>query len=284
MSDERASRFLDKLAGLRASLTPSERKVADVVLESPEEVMHASITHLAERAGVGDATVSRFCRQLGLAGFHQLKIAIAQELSPSSLTTTPLMLAEGDYPHWARNAFTRTVAMLEGTVSKLDGAVFEEAIEAVCEAEAIHFFGQAASGVAATDAALRFLALGRTAHAWQDSHVQAMSAALVRPTDIAVAMSVSGSTRDTVDALRLARSRGARTLAITGYERSPIAEVADMVLIAGSDDTMLATNLFNKIPQLLVIELLVQGCARRLGASATNATRLIEQAVADKLY
>jgi len=275
------------LAAVRArepELTASEAKVARIVLDNPEEVVRLTITELAERAEVGVATISRFCQRLGLRGFHELKIEIAHELVPGAVTTTPLVGAGGDYPTWAGGAARRTIGMIENTLRQFDPEAFTRAVELLVKARRIDFYGLASSGLTAQDAQLRFLSLGKTCNAYVDSHVQAMAAAVLGPEDVAVAISYSGSTKDMVSSLQVARRRGARTVAIIGTPRSPLAEVADVLLVAGGDESMLVSNLFNKIGQLFVVELLVEGCAREMGEQARRATRLISEAVADKIY
>ncbi|MGI5157172.1 MurR/RpiR family transcriptional regulator [Microbispora sp. CA-102843] len=276
--------YLAAIRSREADLTASEAKVAQTVLDHPGEVIRMSITELAERAEVGVATVSRFCQRLGLRGFHELKIEIAHELVPGTVTTTPLVAAGGDYPTWAGSAAGRTIAMIETTMRQFDADAFRQAVDLLVKARRIDFYGLASSGLTAMDAQLRFLTLGKTCNAYVDSHVQAMAAAVLGPEDVAVAISYSGSTKDMVANLSTARKRRARTIAITGAPRSPLAEIADVVLVAGSDETMLVSNLFNKIGQLFVVELLVEGCAREMGQQAHRTSKLISEAVADKIY
>jgi len=283
-SDPTPGGYLAVVRAREPELTASEAKVARTVLDHPDEIVRLSITELAERAEVGVATVSRFCQRLGLRGFHELKIEIAHELVPGTVTTTPLVTAAGDYPTWAGGAARRTIGMLEDTLRQFDADAFRRAVDLLVRARRIDFYGLASSGLTAQDAQLRFLALGKTCNAYVDSHVQAMAAAVLGTEDVAVAISYSGSTKDIVANLGVARRRGARTIAVTGAARSPLSEVADVVLVAGGDDTMLVSNLFNKIGQLFVVELLVEGCARELGQQARRATRLISEAVADKIY
>ena len=64
----------------KATLGPSTRSIADFVLDNPRQVVGMSVTELAEATGASDGSVINLCRQLGLSGFQQLKLSLAQEV------------------------------------------------------------------------------------------------------------------------------------------------------------------------------------------------------------
>jgi RpiR family carbohydrate utilization transcriptional regulator len=76
-----AGDLLDRIASLEKDLSPAEQLVADYVLTLPESVLHLSMRSLAERAGVSDGSVLRFCRLAGCKGFPAFKIGVAQSLA-----------------------------------------------------------------------------------------------------------------------------------------------------------------------------------------------------------
>ena len=134
------------------------------------------------------------------------------------------------------------------------------------------------------DAKYRFMRLGLTCDALTDSHVQMMSAATLRPWDLAIGISFSGSTID-VEAIEKTKERGAKTMCITAYARSPLAKAADIKLIAASSETPLGSgSLRSKITQLLVLDLLYTVVALRLGEQGHMYTELAAEAVLHKLY
>ena len=73
--------LLERLGHLRAELSPSERRVADVVLDEPESVPRKNLAALATEAEVSEPTVLRFCRSLGLDGYAHFKIELARALA-----------------------------------------------------------------------------------------------------------------------------------------------------------------------------------------------------------
>jgi DNA-binding MurR/RpiR family transcriptional regulator len=257
--------------------------VADLILEQPAKVIHLSITEVADAAEVGEATVSRLCQRLNFRGFHGLKMALAQELAPGA-TADIGPPGEGKLPTLIRELAQRSAKTIGDTALLLDPAELDRAISWLTDARKIDFYGVGASGMTAEIAEHKFLRLGRACNAFTDPHLQAMSAALLTPKDVVVVFSHSGSTKDTMASVRLAQERGATTICVTSVARSPIAKVADVVLLAAVGETTLYSTLHSNIAQLFVLELLLAGCAARLGVVAEEAMNTTTSAVVDKLY
>lgn len=266
-----------------ATLSVSERKIADYLLEHPAEALYLSITDVADRAEVGEATVSRFCRKLGLRGFQELKVMLAQEKGPAAVRVVGPP-GDGDLAILTRQKAQQSIKVIEDTARLLDQQALERAITLLTEARKIDFYGLGTSGLTALDAQHKFLSLGKHCNAFVDPHVQAMSASLLSSLDVAVAFSHSGSTKDAVTSLRWARESGAHTICITSFGRSPITRVADVALLAAIGETTVARSLRAKIAHLFVVEVLFEGCRERLGDRAARAAEATMAAVMDKMY
>ena len=166
------------------TLSRAEQRVARCILDEPSEAIRFSITELAERATVGEATVSRFCRRLGLNGFLDLKISIASELA-STASAQETTAGEDKGPlDWIRASSKRSAEMIDRTARLLDPESLERAIRALANARRIDVYGQGASAVTALDAQHGFLRLGMVAQAPLDTHSQAMSASLLGRGDV----------------------------------------------------------------------------------------------------
>lgn len=263
------------------SLTKSEQKVASVVLEQMDKVIYYSVTDLADIAEVGETTVLRFCRKIGLKGYQEFKLAIAKDLSVSGQNDTsesqPLSLVDS-IAQYTKNAVDETVNMIDETV-------LQKAIELLSAASSVHFFGVGTSGLSALDAKNRFLRIGRRFDAIIDPHIQSMTAATLGPNDVVVGLSISGSTKDTIDSLHIAKENGAKVIAITYYARSPITKVADNVLLCGGKESPLeGGSLAAKISQLFVIDLLSTGLALQDKNYTVEMKEKTAQAVVGKIY
>ncbi|WLD93072.1 MurR/RpiR family transcriptional regulator [Alkalihalobacillus sp. AL-G] len=264
------------------SLTKSEQKVAEIVLEEMEKVMYFSVTDLADAADVGDTTVLRFCRKVGFKGYQEFKLAIAKDLANG--TGTP-----GEDPDEAGGilqAIARnTVNVIQETAAITNEEVLEDALILLDEANSIHFFGVGTSGLTALDAENRLLRIGKRTHAVIDSHIQAMTAATLGEGDVVVGISVSGSTKDTIDSLKIAEDSGATVIAITHHARSPITKVANLVLLSGGKESPLeGGSLAAKISQLFVIDLLCTGIAIRNKKKSLEFKERTARAVINKIY
>jgi len=228
---------LIRLRGLYPSLKAALRKVADITLARPELAIYASVNEVAAAAGVSEATVMRLCRLLGFRGFQDFKIALAREL------VTPLQrlheeVAEGDDTATiVHKVFQANVAALQDTLAVLDMEAMAKASQWLLRARSLLLIGVGTSGPIVTDAANKFFRLGLLVQAITDAHLMMMAAALLTPADVLLAVSHSGSTRDTVEAAKTAKSAGARVICITNNSLSPLTKTADLVLVTASRET-----------------------------------------------
>jgi DNA-binding MurR/RpiR family transcriptional regulator len=232
-TDERLGAILARLRSVVPSLGAAERRIAEVVLASPETVIFLSISELAEQTGTAKSTVVRFCQQLGLRGFHELKLRLAQETS----TVTPHVgddITDTDSPMEVLAKVVRAdrQTLLDATAT-VDPSALEAAVRLLGETRAVLFVGVGTSAPLAQDAAYRFRAIGLRAEAPADVHVQHVAASLLTAEDVCFAVSHTGSTRETLAVVGAAREAGAATVAVTSFARSPLTELVDHVILAG---------------------------------------------------
>jgi DNA-binding MurR/RpiR family transcriptional regulator len=264
------------------SLTKSEQKVAAVVLDQMEKALYYSVTDLADVAEVGETTVLRFCRKIGMKGYQEFKLAIAKDLSSLSQEEESDPSKPTGFIH---SIASYTKNAVDETVNKLDDPSLEKAIQLLAGAGSIHFFGVGTSGLTALDAKNRFLRIGYRSDAVIDPHIQSMTAATVKEGDVVVGLSISGSTKDTIDSLSLAKENGASVIAITYYARSPITKLADAVLLSGGKESPLeGGSMIAKISQLFVIDLLCTGLALNNKEFSLGMKEKTARAVVDKIY
>ncbi|MBM7661764.1 DNA-binding MurR/RpiR family transcriptional regulator [Bacillus mesophilus] len=273
-----------KLGGLiksyYPSLTKSEQKVADIVIEQMEKVIYYSVTDLADVANVGETTVLRFCRKIGLKGYQEFKLAIAKDLS----TLQEQNIKEEESDSLTISIANYTKMAIDETVNMIDDNNVQKAIDMIKNAKGVHFFGVGTSGLTALDAKHRFIRIGKRTDALIDPHIQSMTAATFDETDVVVGLSVSGSTKDTIDSLQVAKENGAKVIAITYYARSPITKIADCVLLSGGKESPLeGGSLAAKISQLFVIDLLCTGIALEDKKKSVMMKERTARAVLNKL-
>ncbi|NLG84898.1 MAG: MurR/RpiR family transcriptional regulator [Firmicutes bacterium] len=253
-----------KIRGLYPSLRPAERKVADYVLANAAAVVLLSSTELGERTGTSDATVVKFSQRLGFRGYQEFKIALAAEVSGQATAVFGEVERDDDLAVIRDKVFAANLEALNDTRRVLDPAVLEKVVEAILAAPQVCFYGVGASGLVALDAQQKFMRIGLICHAYSDSHLQVTQAALLGRGDVAIGISHSGQTKDTVEVITLARANGAVTVALTNFPRSALATAADYTLLTSTRETAFRSGaIASRLAQLSVIDVLFTAVAVR---------------------
>jgi DNA-binding MurR/RpiR family transcriptional regulator len=216
-----------------------------------------SVTEVAEAVGVSEASVVRLCQQVGAKGFQDLKIALARDLVEPVKFIHEDVRPGDDVATVIEKVFRSDMQALAETLKVLDPAAMQRAVDIILGADRVEFYGIGSAGPVAVDAYYRMLRIGINCVVSIDSHMQAVGAALAGPHVAVVAISHSGSTKETVDALRLAKQAGAKTICITNYGRSPIQAYADVVLYTAAAETMFRTEaMTSRIAELSIVDAL----------------------------
>jgi DNA-binding MurR/RpiR family transcriptional regulator len=277
------------IRGLMPSLAPAERRVAEAVVADPGGASRLSITELATACDTSETTVVRFCHAVGFTGYRQLRLSLAvesgrrpqgqeQEVGGDIAPDDDLAQVV------AKVAFTDARA-IEETAEQLDLEVLGAVADAVAAAPRIELFGVGASGVVTADLEQKLRRIGRLAHACSDPHLAMTSAAVLVPGDVAVGVSHTGTTRDTVDPLGQARERGATTVAITNFPRSAITEVVDHVLTTAARETTFRSGaMASRLAQLTVVDCLLIAVAQRTYLETRGALELTLESVRGRRY
>ena len=254
-------------------LSPALRQLGEYILTTPAAPPSMTISELARAAGVADSTVSRFTSKLGLAGYHALKMGMAEsEFVRRAEAAAP----EGFvYENVTRGDSVATILTklsgssrhaLDETARQLDAEAFETAVEMVERAETLVLASMGSSSLAAENAVGRFTRAGKKCLLERDQALQVMTAMSLDERDLAIGISDSGRTTLVVEALRLARLRGTPTLAITSDPDAPLAQHADVTLFTGrarSAEGIYGETVTSKWGQLFVIDALYAAYAAR---------------------
>jgi DNA-binding MurR/RpiR family transcriptional regulator len=259
---------LVRIRSLLPGLAKAEQRVAGVVLEDPGGVARRSITEVAEAAGTSETTVTRFCKAIGVSGYPELRIALAADTARAAARSNRDMGGDIDPSDElaevvGKIAFSDARAV-EETAEQLDVPALQSVVEAIAGAGRVDVYGVGASSLVAMDLQQKLHRIGRVCFAWSDTHIMLTSAAVLKPGDVAVGISHTGATTDTVEALREARAHGALTVAVTNFPRSPITDAADHVLTTAARETTFRSGATaSRIAQLTVIDCMFVGVAQR---------------------
>jgi DNA-binding MurR/RpiR family transcriptional regulator len=279
-----------RLRGGLDQLQPSMRRVAEYVLEDPRRAARTTITDLSAASGVSQTTVMRLCHELGLAGYREFRLALAAETGRTDAAAERELrtgdIAEGDdlASVIAKIAYADARAV-EDTARSLSVPELEAVVEAIATAGRVDIYGVGASGTVATDLQQKLHRIGRVAFAHADAHLALTSAALLGERDVAIGISHTGTTIDTVEALRLAGTRGATTVALTNAPESPIARLADRVLLTAARETTFRSGATaSRLAQLTVVDCVFVAIAQRTYDASQAALEVTRAAVEDRRY
>lgn len=217
-------------------LTDVEKKVASYLLANGEKVVYMTVSELAEATGAAPSGIIRFCKKVGYAGYSDLKISLARSVIPGENRLLPAVDGGDSDADVLNKVFASSIDALRDTLKMLDRSAFTQAVNLLHQAKRMMFFGVGTSSTIAADAFYRMMRIGYPAFYAVDPQIMRTSAAALGPGCVAVGISHSGETYDTVKAIRIAREQGAGTLVITSYRDSPICRYADLALTVFSDE------------------------------------------------
>ena len=246
------------------SLTPLEGKVAADILLRRDITRDIALRAVAEGSGVSEAMVVKVAKKLGFAGFRDFRQGLVDYYKSDTAALHSEIGPADTAGEIVQKVFRTAMQALEETFAILDLAAFERAADYLHRARQRDFYGLGGSAQIARDVSHKFLRIGIRASVFDDAHMMMMSAALLRPGDVAIAFSHSGSTAAVIDAVELARRNGARTIAVTNYPGSPVARIVDVVLCStAQNNPLLGENATARIAQLNLMDALFVAVAQR---------------------
>ena len=284
--------MLDRIKASIPALPPAEQRVAKLLLTDPRSFATLPVSELADRAHVSKPTVVRFCRSVGYDGLTDFKRKLAGTVN-EGVPFVHRAVDEDDKPgDLIVKVIDNAVAAMLKYRNSATGHAFEQAMALLTAAgqagKRIEFYGVGNSGIVAQDAQHKFFRLGVHAAAVSDGHVQVMAATMLGPGDCAVVISNSGRSRDLIDAVDIARRKGAGVIAITA-SGSPLAQLAlsnGQVLLAADhpEDFDRYSPMVSRLLHLTIIDILTTGVALRLGPALRPMMQEIKRNLRAKRY
>lgn len=262
--------LLGDIANSFPSFHATEAAIAHAVLDHPDEVTGMNISQLAVFSSTSAASIVRFSKAMGFKGFPEFRMALVSELSRRDHLGIPGSELDGgitiqDSPEEVIRKISQADARaIQSTAERLDVANFVATVDAWEKAEKIGLIGVASSGYVVMDLQLKLNRLGKNAIAWRDAHSALTSISLLKPDDVLVAVSHSGTTVDIVDVITEFKARGVRIVLITNAMRSPSTALADVVLYTSARETTFRSGATaSRIAQLTVVDCLCVALAQR---------------------
>lgn len=225
-----------------AMLSRNQKKAADLLLEDTEAAGNMTVRELADRAGVGQATIIRMLQAAGYESWSAFQRTVWREQGQQELPEA----ADREVPSAGRKSPARRehrkyeavfqiirddLTMISDMAKNLDLGQIEELVKVIKKAKIIDVYGTDNSANAAAELSGRMLHLGLTSRNYSDLFFQKVSAGHLGKRDVAIGFSISGETQAVIDSLTAAKQAGAVTVAVTGDQVSGLAQIADYIFI-----------------------------------------------------
>jgi len=239
-------------------LNRQEQKLASYILNHSLAVVGMGITELAQQSETSASTISRFCKMFHTQGYTDFKMKLSGELAQRPTGNTYQDIVAG-------NSLDRIVAAIQSnhlrsisdTTRLLDLKQVKLAVDALYKAQQIDLYGMATSGIIAQDFYQKLFRIGKRVSAFSDPHMQITTACALRPGDVALAISYSGETEETISSLQCAKEHGATTISLTKYGANTLSNLSDIKLFSSTlEEGMRRGDMASRIAQLHVIDIL----------------------------
>jgi len=252
-----ASPMLLKIEAMRKGLSKSELMVCDYILAHPDEVIHLSVSELAGKSGVSDATVIRASQKIGSSSYQDLKISLAKDIVTPLQGVNEEISSDDPAGKISEKVFQGILHTLDFTYRIQDPGLLEKAADILLHANRICICGLGNSHAIAADIQHKFMRLGLNANAYADNHLQVICANSLKENDVLFAVSHSGSSRDVVHAAEVALRNKAAVISLTNVGRSPLADISTVALHTASNETKYRrVALASRIAQMAIVDVL----------------------------
>lgn len=249
-----------RLRETSSTLSPTEREVANHILNDPSLVTESSIHELARQTYSSPSTIVRLCTHLGYSGYRDFRRAVASELAvrEQSRRMEQKEIERTDSTQEIIDKITyRNIVSLEETRALLNTEVVARCVHMIHSARVLYLFGMGASFCTAKDAYLKFLRMNKMCVINEDWHSQLLQARNATSEDVAVVISYSGATVEIVQCMEALKANHTPIIAITRLARSKVSELADERLYIPANESLFRTGaMASRISQLNIIDVL----------------------------
>lgn len=250
-------KILVTLGAMQSSLSRTSQRIAQYILQNPQQITSLAIAGLAQEAQVGEASIVRFCRLLGYRGFQDFKRDLTIELARSNPLLDVDIQPDDDVTAIGTKLHETVNGVLAQTMTLLDPEQVRRAVSALLTASTVYLFGVGSSGISAEEMKHKLMRIGLKADALDNNHLMPMQATLLRPGDVAFGISHSGTSLETVKALRLAQEAGATTIALSNNLGTQLLDYADITLINGHyQGALQGDSLATRVAQAFVLDVI----------------------------
>ncbi|WDV44485.1 MurR/RpiR family transcriptional regulator [Clostridiaceae bacterium M8S5] len=249
-----------KINSMLKEFTDSEKRLANYISSNINGVYNLTASQLAKLSSTSPASVVRFSKRLGYAGFQELKIALAKDVVKKGTENNDIyqqVSIEDSTADIISKIPIGNIKAIEATRDLLDIKAIEEATKGIIKAKRVHLFGVGQSALVAMDLQYKLIRINIPVNMSMDYHLQLVSAVNVQKDDVVIAISHHGKTLETIKAVEIAKKSGAKIISLTKYGKNPLTELSDIKLYTTEvEQTLRMGAIASRIAQLTVIDVL----------------------------
>ena len=254
-----------RIKKMYSSLSKGHKKIANAVINEYETVAYMTAASLAHKVGVSESTVVRFAGVMGYEGYSEFQRAV-EELAKTKLTPnqridmTKKRIGKSDI---LESVMHSDINKIKHTLDRLNRNAFYRAVDAILEAKNIYIIGARSAepiakilnyNLSLIFDNVKFINASSTAEVFE----QMFS---IDANDVLVAFSFPRYSSRVANSVKFASSKGAKTVAITDSDISPLAKYAEYLLLAQSDMASFMDSLV--APISIINALIVEITSRR---------------------
>jgi len=271
--------MLSTITNALPSLSPSERRVGQWILDHPREAVAITLARLAVECETSEPTVVRFCRHVGLGAFRELAIRLTEALSSPAKFVHRDVGPDDSTSDAVTKVMDASIQSLLEMRSQLSSMPIDAAVSAMQSARQIAFAGLGASGHVARDASHKFFRLGIPCTSLRDTTMILQFAAIAGQDDVMVLLSHTGRWKEFARAASLARERGATVIALTNPDSNVAKEAGILFPCRLIEDTSVYTPMSSRLAQLALLDAIQVALALAQGEIASDNLRRSKNAL-----
>ena len=268
---------LDTITSMYDKIFQAEKKVADFILQNPDVAVNSNVSELANRSGVSDATVIRLCKHLGYDGYYQMRLFLSRDIGRNASAGTVPAVADNSVKGMFQKIADSTLAIAD-TVNE---SAYREVVDLILKSDIVHLVaaGNTTCLCLSLGPRLERLGIRCSYNALPEQYLGHIS--LAKENELVMAISGSGTSKYVVKALELAREKNLKTIAVTGYQYSPVSRLADHLLLSSSSkvgqNTLPQGSHLNEMIVLEVLYHMLQCAISRLDTQLSDQEMLLAE-------
>ncbi|MBR3972778.1 MAG: MurR/RpiR family transcriptional regulator [Oscillospiraceae bacterium] len=268
---------LDTITSMYDKIFQAEKKVADFILSHPDVAVNSNVSELANHSGVSDATVVRLCKHLGYDGYYQMRLFLSRDIGRNASSSEAAVTVDNSVQSLFRIIAESTMA----TASSVDESTLQDVVDQILKSDMVHLVaaGNTTNLCMGFGPRLERLGIRCTYNMLPEHYLRHIN--LAKKNDTVLAISGSGTSKNVVKALQMAKEKKLKTIAVTGYQHSPVSRIADYLLLSSSGkrgpSSLSQTSQLNEMIILEVLFMMLEYAISKTDRQPPEAEMLLSE-------